>query len=248
MHFWFRKLSFFGIGSSTTVWTAATAAVGAGLCPVILWAILNKVFPHWIICKNVGSFMYRLLYCTDSQPIAITPSPIRFEDKYKDRLRQLLDAKGGAIATAVHADKEKSDTKRCNFVMEPTPKGQAIMRYNKKSDTFEYYTDSGTLPHKYLETVCRKYVITFMCPHIYTEMDENDKISTASSPVSKKMARQNARCATAETAAFKKPIKTRINYFRRLGRLADCSILQTVRASPSIMSFADFKNQTVTEN
>ena len=43
------------------------------------------------------------------------------------------------------------------------------MRYNNKRETFEYFSDCS-IPYRYLETACRKYVITYKCRPLYIDM------------------------------------------------------------------------------
>ena len=66
-----------------------------------------------------------------------------------------------------------------NFIMEKTPSGNVIMYYNHKRASFEFYSDN-TIPYRYLETVCRKYVKTFNCRYLYVDMsnelDEFDRL------------------------------------------------------------------------
>lgn len=59
-----------------------------------------------------------------------------------------------------------------NSVMEYTPKGNVIMRYNHKEEVFEYYSDHE-IPYSYLEVVARKYVKTFECGYLYINMNEH---------------------------------------------------------------------------
>jgi hypothetical protein len=55
------------------------------------------------------------------------------------------------------------------FIFEKTPLGNVIMLYNAKRETFEYYSDNS-IPYRYLESACRKYVITFHCKPLYVDM------------------------------------------------------------------------------
>jgi len=146
---------------------------------------------------------------------------VNYEDKYKTSLKTAIDH--------INVETSPTPTKLCNFIMETTPNGQVIMRYNDKTLTFEYYTDSGTLLHKYLETACRRYVIVFKCPHLYTNM--NDEI--------KRIYDQQ------KTKPHQKKIivKQKINKFVRLGKLSDFNILQIVPQELPNISFADFKKQ-----
>jgi hypothetical protein len=55
------------------------------------------------------------------------------------------------------------------YLFETTPLGNLIMRYNNKRETFEYFSDCS-IPYRYLETACRKYVITYKCRPLYIDM------------------------------------------------------------------------------
>jgi hypothetical protein len=68
-----------------------------------------------------------------------------------------------------HLDKLKN-----NYVMENTPLGNVLMVYNNKRSSFEYYSDNN-IPYRFLDTVSRKYVITFNCRPIYVDMEEELK-------------------------------------------------------------------------
>jgi hypothetical protein len=66
--------------------------------------------------------------------------------------------------------------KRLNtcFVMDMTPVGNVVMYYNTEKETFEYYSDH-TIPYRFLETLCRKYVMTYKCTELYIDMQEQLK-------------------------------------------------------------------------
>jgi hypothetical protein len=66
--------------------------------------------------------------------------------------------------------------KRLNtcFVMDMTPVGNVVMYYNTEKETFEYYSDH-TVPYRFLETLCRKYVMTYKCTELYIDMQEQLK-------------------------------------------------------------------------
>ena len=50
---------------------------------------------------------------------------------------------------------------------EETPSGKVIMKYNKDTDFFEYYSDKH-ISNRLLEVVCRGFVLRFKCKNIYT--------------------------------------------------------------------------------
>jgi len=69
---------------------------------------------------------------------------------------------------------ERLDKLKNSFIMEKTPLGNVLMLYNNKRGSFEFYSDN-TIPYRYLETVSRKYVKTFGCRPIYSDMEEELK-------------------------------------------------------------------------
>jgi len=71
--------------------------------------------------------------------------------------------------------KERLDKMKYNFIIEKTPLGNVIMIYNNVRGTFDYYSDSN-IPYRFLETVGRKYVITFNCRPIFIDMEEELKL------------------------------------------------------------------------
>ena len=72
---------------------------------------------------------------------------------------------------AEHIIKLKHQTLLNSFVMEYTPNGNVLMKYNYNHKIFEYYSDK-TIPNTMLEVVARKYVKTFNCRPIFYIMDE----------------------------------------------------------------------------
>lgn len=61
-----------------------------------------------------------------------------------------------------------------NFVIEYTPLGNVLLFYNHEKLAFEYYSDS-TIPYRYLESVSRKYVLTYRFRPLYIDMEEELK-------------------------------------------------------------------------
>lgn len=57
-----------------------------------------------------------------------------------------------------------------NYVVENTPLGEVWMRYNHSRGTFEYFSNHS-IPYRFLEVVCRKYVMTYWCKPLYVNVD-----------------------------------------------------------------------------
>lgn len=60
------------------------------------------------------------------------------------------------------------------FIIEYTPLGNVLLFYNHDKLAFEYYSDL-TIPYRYLETVVRKYILTYNYRPLYIDMEEELK-------------------------------------------------------------------------
>ena len=88
--------------------------------------------------------------------------PIPYEEKYmKEYKKRCEDQHNNSI--------EKRNLKT-SFLIEKTPLGNVAIYYNQERECFEYYSDN-TIPYRYLETVGRKYVLTFDCIELYIDME-----------------------------------------------------------------------------
>jgi hypothetical protein len=61
-----------------------------------------------------------------------------------------------------------------DYILETTPMGNIYMRYNKSKGSFEYFSNN-TIPYRYLETVGRKYVMTYWCKPLFIDTEEELK-------------------------------------------------------------------------
>ena len=61
-------------------------------------------------------------------------------------------------------------------VMEFTPLGNVLMKYDKNKEAFKFYSDS-TIPYRYLEVVGRKFVKQFNCRPLFVDMEEELKLA-----------------------------------------------------------------------
>ena len=108
-------------------------------------------------CWTVGKFVYEPM--KKNGRIDETGWKNFVEEKkreipYEERI-PLKDISGGVV-------------KLQNLIMEETPHGNVAMRYNKKSESFEYWSDRA-IKYAYLETVARKYVNMFGCTELYID-------------------------------------------------------------------------------
>ena len=57
-----------------------------------------------------------------------------------------------------------------SVLYEMTPKGRVIMYYDFDKESFTYYCDTKDIPYFYLETVARKYALTYNCKKIVVDI------------------------------------------------------------------------------
>lgn len=69
--------------------------------------------------------------------------------------------------------KEKKDISKNTVVLENTPDGNVLLRYNSESEGFEYWCDNKNIKFDYLETVARKFVIANFCIDLYKDRFKN---------------------------------------------------------------------------
>ena len=58
-----------------------------------------------------------------------------------------------------------------SYVLEYTPLGNVYMRYNNSKKSFEYFSNN-TIPYRFLETIGRKYILTYWCKPIFVDIEE----------------------------------------------------------------------------
>ena len=64
-----------------------------------------------------------------------------------------------------------------NYILEYTPLGNVYMRYNNQKKSFEYYSNNS-IPYRFLETIGRKYVMTFRCKSLFVDLEEELMIAS----------------------------------------------------------------------
>jgi hypothetical protein len=52
-------------------------------------------------------------------------------------------------------------------VEDDTPRGRVVMFYDASSESFWWFSDNKEIPYKYLEALCRKYILAFDCIGLY---------------------------------------------------------------------------------
>lgn len=91
---------------------------------------------------------------------------VPYEYKYISEFEELINSNSLALN-----DQEKTNLSKL-IIMDTTPNGDVVMsyEYDKEEDErskFIYYSNSKTIPYKYLDAVARKFVCAHKCPNIY---------------------------------------------------------------------------------
>ena len=90
--------------------------------------------------------------------------PEKYEDKYKfEEYYHDVD---------MNLDKDVK-TKENNIVEDTTPDGNVFMKYIEEDEGFGYWCDNKNIKYDYLDTVARKYCMSFDCCGIYEDRKKN---------------------------------------------------------------------------
>lgn len=123
-----------------------------------LFAIHNDVD----LGKIFASYFYYILCIqqqVDSQDKNIDDHKqeiVPYEKKYMDEFVCMENIK---------VSKEKMESLKNCYIIDYTPVGNVAMAYDSKKEAFVYFADH-IVPYRYLETLARKYALTYMCKGI----------------------------------------------------------------------------------
>ena len=111
-----------------------------------------------------------------------------YENKYYDKYDEM---------ESEDLDEDYVKTLKNNVLYEMTPKGRIIMYYDFEKESFTYYCDTKDVPYLYLETVARKYALTYHCKKIVVdikrELDNAKETNIANDNKSKALALVDAK-------------------------------------------------------
>ena len=159
-------------------------------------------------------------------------------------------------------DERITDNSGCDLfntlIMDHTPQGNVLMRYNDDDKTFDYWADDN-IQYRYLEALARKYVQSFRCEHLYINRTEElrKKFLKLREKHLKKLEdkKNNVKPKKIESvfATLKssniKSVKTsenalvaaKANKYVKRGRLNECTFFKPKPKKTKQFSFADFK-------
>lgn len=84
---------------------------------------------------------------------------IPYDKKYVDKFREMEE---------IEINKESLQH---NMIMDYTPYGNIIMKYDKEREVFIYYSDHA-MPYRFLEAVAQKFAIQFNCKKLVVDTEK----------------------------------------------------------------------------
>ena len=169
----------------------------------------------------------------DSGDIITVTAP-KYEEKYLDKLNKI---------PITELDEQALDNLVNSHVVEYTPLGNVMMCYNNKRKTFDYYSDA-IIPFRYLEPVCRKYVIMFHCRALYVDMQVKETV--IKEPTKNEKSKVFAKLKTYKTSVEKVVmLKDEINRYSYRVKINNFDVIKRVDKTTTNkrlnMTFAEFK-------
>lgn len=147
-----------------------------------LFALTGGTIVGSVIASNrIGTLLSDRLYKNDANSAEAddeAKEEISYEYKYIDEYQLRWDAMQLNEDEDEDENEEKHKQKTAELerklngikIHEITPKGDVIMHYDTKLESFVYYCDDKSIPYKYLETVARKYCLDNDCLEIFVNM------------------------------------------------------------------------------
>lgn len=173
---------------------------------------------------------------------------IPYEEKYL--------AKYNALRERLPLTESEKSKLEHQFIMDMTPNGNVVMKYDLKKEAFVYYSDN-ILPFRYLETVARKYVCMFDCKELYIERREVTPVTVSTAKPTIKATLPSSLAKTKDLFQQKrnptKPntpsmIEIKMNRYSNLGRFSNFNLLQKIERHVTdkkrLLKFSDFKSMS----
>jgi hypothetical protein len=114
---------------------------------------------------------------TDKDKDKYKSKDVSYENKYYDKFQEMESE-----------DLEEAGVKslKNSVLYEMTPKGRIVMYYDFENESFIYHCDTKDVPYLYLETVARKYALTYHCKKIVVDIKKELEVARETSIVNEK--------------------------------------------------------------
>ena len=145
-------------------------------------------------------------------------------------------------------------------IHETTPAGDVILLYNKDKEQFQYYSNHE-IPYRYLEVVVRKYVLSYNCIDLYTDIHQEYKKALQEYLENKRIEQETIKEKDTTDDVFvqyksynqqdykinhlKKPIKREIITFKCMGKIYDYNSKSKIENTVKNIGFSEYKNKVL---
>ena len=209
---------------------------------ILCWGFpLVFVTSSWIVAKFIWEPMVKKsIEQTKSLP------PLPYEQRYPFIYDETIQDNSGNILVSA-------------MVLEHTPQGCVLLQYNEDQRAFDYWADAE-VQYKYLETVCRKFVQSFRCEHLYInryeELNKNWKLMKEEAEKAEKEEKEGKKEVDSVFATLKAanppskkrrrvPTCNKANKYIKRGRLNECDYFKSPLSEKNSFSFDDWKQITL---
>jgi hypothetical protein len=154
---------------------------------------------------------------------------------------------------------EYNQQKDCS-IHETTPAGDVILLYDKEKEQFQYYSNHE-IPYRYLEVVVRKYVLSYNCIELYTDIQQEYRKAFQEYQENKRMEQDDIKEKETTDEVFvqyksynkqdykinhfKKPIKRDIITFKCMGKIYDYNKEPSIDKPVKDIGFSEYKNKVL---
>lgn len=134
-----------------------------------------------------------------------------------------------------------------NYILEFTPLGNVYMRYNQFKNSFEYFSNN-TIPYRYLETIGRKYVMTFRCKQLFIDLEDELK-KASEKALEKEKEKASEKVTTNPVQKFKSYNKdTKMDNLYAKGRSGQHTLPPQIKANLPNVNTTNGEKQVLKEN
>jgi len=95
-----------------------------------------------------------------------------YENKYYDKFQEM---------ESEDLEEDCVQSLKNSVLYEMTPKGRIVMYYDFEKESFIYHCDTKDVPYLYLETVARKYALTYHCKKIVVDIKKELEVARETS-------------------------------------------------------------------
>lgn len=134
--------------------------IGSGIGILCSSAIIYYSYPH-VLNTLQSTWLYKSIKQVEKEDDNSEECEEPYENKYYDLFENMESY-----------DLEEDTVKglQNSVLYEMTPKGRVILYYDFEKESFVYYCDTKDIPYLYLETVARKYAVTYDCKKIVVDI------------------------------------------------------------------------------